>query len=393
MVLDIRNANGATDAAQSEGVYEVEQVKPVVSPVLVEDTVASNTDAAASDDGFSAAVPVALEDLLDTVVDGESLQLRAAAVAQLRSLVPSDEGLELLCRVVESVDDRRRNTAVQILGHHRQWLSSKPSLERALAWLRLELDPEVATSMAWCMRHKDVLAEFLLHPAPGVAREAALGMPVTAKTLPSLVRVLLMGRSPEVDRILSQKLKAINNSQTISVAQLLLDWEGEVSEEELNAAIGCLPQVPLFVEFVEQVGQSDWRPAQTPKEADQARSRHRITQLIERSLLRSPSGELVRHMINRIGQDDSFARRHTSFLRAAATNTEAVFGTELVDDLARLTIGASEEKLARMAQMLMELTHKLDVGSKAQAEALLEQWMTKSPNLKLKIYHMQQGIS
>ncbi len=387
MVLDIRNVNGGMGEAQPEDAGDV---------VQTDNTLTLPTSIPAADEiskDTSAAQPVALEDLLDVVVDGESIQIRAAAAAQLRSLVPADEGIELLCRVVETLDDSRRNTAAQILGHHRQWLRSKPGLERAVAWLRLELDPEVATSMAWALRHKDVLAEFLLHPAAGVAREAALGLPVTAKTLPALVRVLLMGRSPDVDRILSEKLSAIHNNQAMSVAQLLQDWEGEVGEEELNTAIACLPQVPLFVEFVEQAGQADWRPAQTPTEADHARSRHRITQLIERSLLRSPSGELVRHMINRIGQDDGFARRHTSFLRAAATNTDAVFGAELVDDLARLTIGASEEKLARMAQMLMELSNKLDVGSKPQAQALIEQWMTKSPNLKLKIYHMQQGIS
>lgn len=386
MVLDIRNVNGDTGEDEPEDVVDGAQMDNTAA----EPSVVTAIDEI--DDG-SNAPPVTLEGLLEVVVDGESLQVRAAAVAQLRALVPGDEGIELLCRVVETLDDPRRNTAVQILGHHRQWLGSKPGLERAIAWLRLELDPEVATSLAWALRHKDVLAEFLLHPAAGVAREAALGLPVTAKTLPALVRVLLMGRSPDVDRILSEKLSAIHNNQAMSVAQLLLDWEGEVGEEELNAAIACLPQVPLFVEFVEQAGQADWHPAQTPTEADQARSRHRITQLIERSLLRSPSAELVRHMINRIGQDDGFARRHTSFLRAAATNTDAVFGAELVDDLARLTIGASEEKLARMAQMLMELSHKLDVGSKPQAQALIEQWMTRSPNLKLKIYHMQQGIS
>ena len=383
MVLDIRNVNGAASEAQPE--EEAQAANDTAAPM--------DAMVIAEEKSTSATRPLGLEDLLDAVVDGESPQARAASVAQLRSLVPGDDGVELLCQVVETVGDPRRNTAVQVLGHHRQWLSSKPNLERAVAWLRLELDPEVATSLAWCLRHQDVLGEFLLHPTPGVAREAALGLPVTARTLPALVRVLLMGRSPEVDRILTEKLSAIHNNQAMSVAQLLLEWEGELGEEELNAAISCLPQVPLFVEFVEQAGQVDWRPAQTPAEADQARSRHRITQLIERSLLRSPSGELVRHMINRIGQDDSFARRHTSFLRAAATNTEAIFGAELVDDLARLTVGASEEKLERMAQMLMELSHKLDVGSKPQADALIEQWMTKSPNLKLKIYHMQQGIS
>ena len=272
-------------------------------------------------------------------------------------------------------------------------MSTKPNLERAVAWLRLEHDPEVATAMAWSLRHKEVVAEFLLHPMPGVAREAALGLPVTATTIPSLVRALLLGRSLEVDRILAEKLGSIHNGQVMDVVQLLLEWEAEVGEEELNTAIACLPQVPLFAEFVEQAGNTDWRPAQTPEEADRARSRHRIARLTERCLLRSPSGDLVRHMINRIGQDDTFARRHAPLLRAAATNTEAVFGAELVDDLARLTVGASEERLVRMAEMLMELNEKLDARSKPQAQALIEQWMAKSPDLKLKLYHLQQGIS
>ena len=43
--------------------------------------------------------------------------------------------------------------------------------------------------------------------------------------------------------------------------------------------------------------------------------------------------------------------------------------------------------------MLMELSNKMEVGSKPQAQALIEEWMSKSPDLKLKIYHMQQGIS
>ena len=388
MVLDIRNTDGQDDTAEDV------PVASSVSPASIEAEVAAATPApAAAGEPMTATPCVDLEDLLDVVVNGDTLQSRVAAVAQLRALVPGDDGVAILCRVVETVDDPRRVTAVQILGHHHHWLSSKPNLERAVAWLRLEQDPEVATAMAWGLRHRDVLAEFLLHPTPGVAREAALGLPVTGTTLPALVRALLLGRSPEVDRVLADKLRSVHNAQAMDVVQLLLDWEGEVGEEDLNTAIACLPQVPLFAEFVEQTGHTDWHPAQTPAEADRARSRHRVARLIERSLLRSPSGDLVRHMINRIGQDDTFARRHVSFLRAAATNTEAVFGAELVDDLARLTVGASEERLVRMAAMLMELNEKLDVKSKRQAQALIEQWMSKSPDVKLRIYHLQQGIS
>ena len=45
-----------------------------------------------------------------------------------------------------------------------------------------------------------------------------------------------------------------------------------------------------------------------------------------------------------------------------------------------------------MAQMLLELSHKLDAATGDRADALLEEWKSKSPELKLKIYHMQQGL-
>ena len=48
--------------------------------------------------------------------------------------------------------------------------------------------------------------------------------------------------------------------------------------------------------------------------------------------------------------------------------------------------------MARMARMLLELSHKLDAGIGDRVDALLEEWKSKSPDLKLKIYHMQQGL-
>jgi len=42
--------------------------------------------------------------------------------------------------------------------------------------------------------------------------------------------------------------------------------------------------------------------------------------------------------------------------------------------------------------LLVELTERLEGRSARQAEALLEEWKSLSPELKLKIFHLQQGL-
>jgi N-acyl-D-aspartate/D-glutamate deacylase len=73
--------------------------------------------------------------------------------------------------------------------------------------------------------------------------------------------------------------------------------------------------------------------------------------------------------------------------------TRDTLGAEVLDDFERLTQGATEERIERMALLLMELIDKIAGGeSHSQALDLLEKWKSHSPALKLKIFHMQQGL-
>jgi hypothetical protein len=46
-----------------------------------------------------------------------------------------------------------------------------------------------------------------------------------------------------------------------------------------------------------------------------------------------------------------------------------------------------------MARMLMDLSDKIAGGeSHSQVADLLEKWKNRSPALKLKIFHLQQGL-
>ena len=140
----------------------------------------------------AAAPEVDLEELMTLLAQGDG-DKQVLAVEQLRVLVPSHAGIDRLCAIIEDGADPRRLPALQVLGFHRQWLSSRSQLERVLVWARVEEDPEAAAAIAWLLRGREVLKEFLLHPVAAVSREAALGLPVGEATLefsgrgPSLV--------------------------------------------------------------------------------------------------------------------------------------------------------------------------------------------------------------
>ena len=64
-------------------------------------------------------------------------------------------------------------------------------------------------------------------------------------------------------------------------------------------------------------------------------------------------------------------------------NTRDALGAEVLDDFERMTQGATEERLERMAKLLMELVDKIAGGeSHSQAADLLEKWKRHSPALK-----------
>ena len=72
---------------------------------------------------------------------------------------------------------------------------------------------------------------------------------------------------------------------------------------------------------------------------------------------------------------------------------EPFVGPDLLKHIERLTNHASEEKIARLAQMLVDLGNRLSGTAGEQAAELLESWKHRSAALKLKIYHMQQGLA
>jgi hypothetical protein len=73
--------------------------------------------------------------------------------------------------------------------------------------------------------------------------------------------------------------------------------------------------------------------------------------------------------------------------------TDSSLGADLIGHLERLTFRASEDKVARLAQLLVGLSGQLEGEAGHRASLLLEDWKGRSAALKLKIYHLEQGIS
>ena len=332
-----------------------------------------------------------LEDLLNAACSGNPDE-RAAAMEQLRALLPSREGTDFLTGIVEDEADHRRLVAAQLLGLHRGWLSTRSGLERLVRWVRKETDPEVGGALVRALRGRCEASGFLLHRIPAIAREAALGVPVSRETAPAQVKAILGGCASEVETILMEKLRTSPGSLAAKIGELVVEWVGSASDEAISQLVACLPQVELFEHFVEKRGLPAFDPRAGEEAADRQRRWYRLARMVETELLEEPSAELVRHLVGRCASDDAFARRHASFLTAAIANTGATFGSELLRDLERLAIAASEERLVKMAAMLLELKTRLDRGTEPAAEELLEGWKGRSPALKLKIYHMQQGL-
>ena len=383
MVLDVRHEvssdNASAPAPSGPALPAIDQTDKLLSP-------------GASEHGDSGG-DLNLETLLNQVVEAESLQEQATAVAQLRAAVPGGAGIRVLSAVVENKSDARRLVAAQALGFHRHWLAAKTGEEQLLAWVRGERDPQVGAALVWGLRNREAVQEFLLHRDVGLAREAAFGMPLSENTLPALVTAVLVGQDDVTARVLLEKLGTIQRRQLGTVVDLLVEWPAPLTVEALTSLLERLPQLPLFELLLERKGMPEWDPQQRGgRETDQARNWHQLASLAEKALLKAPGGELIRYLIGQSARDDAFARRHASFLRSAVNNTDTRFGPDLLGDLERLTRAASEDRLARMAQMLLELSHKLDAATGDRADALLEEWKSKSPDLKLKIYHMQQGL-
>jgi hypothetical protein len=339
-----------------------------------------------------APVDADLEALVTAAMSGDAAR-QTEAVASLRVLVPTDDGFERLCRIVDDRDDPRRLAAIQVLGFHRQWLFSRSSVQRVLAWARVEADPAAATALAWVLRQREAVQEFLLHPVASMAREAAIGLPVNPATIDALLDALLVGRSPDVDRVLTEKLAGLHPSLAARAVEHLLAVADCVTADALTHVLSHLPQPPVFELFVEGRSQPAWTAEPTPQDRSRQQRWRQVARLASQVLQAEPQAELIRYLVNRSVGDETFSRRHAVFLQTAMSNTREVIGADMLDDLERLTVGASEDRVELMAKLLMSLGDKIAGGdSHSQMADLLEKWKSMSPGLKLKIFHLQQGL-
>ena len=102
-------------------------------------------------------------------------QLLQDEQAQSHRLVLSADDLDQLLTIVEDSDDSRRLAAIDILSHHRSWLSSLHMLRRIVRLAHKEIDPRPAVALVQALRQCDEVAQFLPSKERAVTREAAQG--------------------------------------------------------------------------------------------------------------------------------------------------------------------------------------------------------------------------
>lgn len=337
-----------------------------------------------------------LEQLLNRAMEPTSPVEQARVIEQLRRIIPGPEGMERLWEISSREGDPRRLIAVQLLGFHRYlWLSSRSRLRQILEWARREQDPAMASALVWCLRQRSESSEFLKDHRPAVAREAALGLPLNRQTLPYLLKTVRALRPPfsrtECGRILLGKLRNLHPSLVRVFVDLLLEQGWNDDPALLVPLLEGLPQVPLFEIFLEERGLPDWQ-LQPPEQMARSRAWQQLGRAARQVLEAAPSAELLRYLLTRSGEDDAFIRRHEVFLRAVLHRADEGVGAELIAYLEHLTFRASEEMVARLAQLLVELSRRLEGEAGAQAATLLESWKNRSAELKLKIYHLQHKL-
>lgn len=335
-----------------------------------------------------------LEALVAAAAGDGDLGERMGAVARLRVLVPTPEGVERLCRIVEDPADLRRLVAIQVLGFHRHWLLNRSSVQRVLGWARAETDPAAAASLVWVLRHRDVVQEFLRHPAASVVREAALGLPVNPETLEALLEALLAGAGSEAGRVLAAKLTGMHPNLAPRLVDHLLRVSASIDDQALGEVLSRLPQPSLFDLLVDRRGPTAWTMDAKLGESRGNQEARRISRLAAKLLQERPGADLIRMLVNRSVADEAYGRRHAAFLEKVMHNTREKIGAAFLDDLERLTVGASEDRVELMAKLLMSLGDKISgEDSRSQASDLIEKWKGMSPALKLKIFHLQQGLT
>lgn len=313
------------------------------------------------------AAPV-VETSLDQLLQGEQ--------AQPHRLVLSTDDLDQLLTIAEDSGDSRRLAAIGTLSHHRSWLASLRMLRRIVRLAHQEPDPRLAAALVQALRQCDEVAQFLTSKERAVVREAAQGVPISRQTLAPITAALAAGLPADVAAVLLDKIRRTHPSMVPYTIDCLLKCGP--NESLLRAVLAHLPQIPLFSFFVE-AGQPQTMASQAARIATEV-------------LQEAPSAKLLRHLLSKCGEDAAFARSHARFLRGIAQRADTALDADLIGHFERLTSGASEDKVARLAPLLVGFRGRLDGQAGQQAAALLENWKSRSASLKLKIYHLEQGI-
>ena len=305
-------------------------------------------------------------------------QLLQGAQAQPHPLVLHTDDLEQLLTIAEDADDSRRLAAIDLLSHHRSWLSSLHMLRRIVRLAHEEHDPRSAAALVQALRQCDEVARFLTSKERSVVREAAQGVPISRQTLVPITAALAAGLPADIAAVLLDKIRRTHPSMVPYAVDCLLKCDP--NEHLLRAFLENLPQIPLFALFVEA------GLPQTTRVWQQA------ARIATEVLQEAPSAKLLRHLLSKCGEDAAFARHHARFLHGIAQRADTSLDADLIGHFERLTSGASEDKVARLAPLLVGLSGRLDGQAGQQAAALLENWKSRSASLKLKIYHLEQGI-
>ena len=309
-------------------------------------------------------------------------QLLHGQQAQLHGLVLSADDLEQLWTIAEDSGDSRRLAAIDILSEHRSWLSSLRLLRQIVRLAHKELDSRLAAALVQALRQCDEVAQFLTSKERAVAREAARGVPISRQTLAPITEALAAGLPADIAAVLLDKIRRTHPSMVPYAVDCLLKCDP--NESLLRAFLAHLPQIPLFALFVE-AGLPQTMTSTT-------RVWQRAARIAAEILQEAPSAKLLRHLLSKCGEDAAFARNHARFLHRITQRADTSADADLIGHFERLTSGASEDKVARLAQLLVGLSGRLEGQAGQQAAALLENWKSRSASLKLKIYHLEQGI-
>ena len=305
--------------------------------------------------------------------------------AQPQRLVPSAADLEQFLAIAEDAADSQRLAAIDILSHHRAWLASLCRLRRIVRLAHKERDPALAAALVQALRQCDEVAQFLTSKERAVAREAARGVPISRQTLAPIAKALAAGLPADIAATLLDKMRRTHPSMVPYAVDCLLACDPD--ERLLRAFLAQLPQLPLFALFVE----AGLPPSMAS--AAQARVWQQAARMATQVLQEAPSAKLLRHLLSKCGEDAAFARSHARFLHGIAQRADTALDADLIGHFERLTCGASEDQVARLAQLFVGWSGRLDGQAGEQAAALLENWKARSASLKLKIYHWEQGIS